>query len=240
VSTALPDLAVCAATGWLTSVCARRDATAVRKAFSELQCDACLLVLEDLWHLLLHEPDPPAGEEPKMFEYSVIEKVHKMCGDPYNRDGPRGNVARWVGLHNIYNCTKDETGAANDGEACSGRENGKAFWMEREEHLDDVVARHADAVMTRAKDSDRAWHVGVYSMLCQKHLAPALPEIVEAFAGNGGRPSATLKDPKKRSSAEKAQQRVGATACELMCPDEARRKRKAKKRGGKKGASKTP
>lgn len=91
----------------------------MRHAFLELQCDVCLLVLEDLWTLLLYQPEPAAEETTMHLEYSLIDKVQKMCGDPYSREGPRGNVARWVGLHNIYNCTQDGSGAAEDEEKCT-------------------------------------------------------------------------------------------------------------------------
>lgn len=213
--------------------------TAVRQAALELQCDACLLVLEDLWTLLLHQPDTADGEAPLSYEYSLIEKVQKMCGDPYNREGPRGNVARWVGLHNIYNCTKDGSGTAIDEDECQAKRIDKGYHIEREDPVDDVVAQHVDAVMTRAKDPDRAWHVGVYSMLCQVHLAPALPEIAGAFEAHGGNPAAKWKDAAKRSDAQKARERVAASACELMCADKqrAKPKRKSKKKAG---GGKTP
>eukprot|EP01043_Picozoa_sp_COSAG02_P012380 COSAG02_NODE_477_length_21523_cov_11.763163_6_plen_210_part_00 len=207
----------------------------------ELQCDACLLVLEDIWNLLLYQPDPVAGEAPLGFEYSLIENVQKMCGDPYDREGPRGNVARWVGLHNIYNCTKDGISSV-DADECRARSKDTGYHIERENPVDDVVAQHVDAVMTRAKDPDRAWHVGVYSMLCQMHLAPALPEIAVAFEAHGGIPPAKWKDAAKRSDARKAQQRVAASACELMCADKqrAKPKRKSQKKAGKSGRGKTP
>lgn len=108
--------------------------------------------------------------------------------------------------------------------------------------MDDVVAQHVDAVMTRAKDPERAWHVGVYSMLCQRHLAPALPDIAEAFAANGGIPSATWKDEAKQAAAKKAQERVAASACKLMCADKqnTRQKRKSRKKEDKIDRAKTP
>jgi len=108
--------------------------------------------------------------------------------------------------------------------------------------VDDVVAQHVDAVMTRAKDPDRAWHVGVYSMLCQSHLAPALPEIAQAFEDNGGIPSAAWKDAAQQAAAKKAQERVAASACELMCAGKqtTTQKRRSRKKADKTDRAKRP
>lgn len=172
-------------------------------------------------------------------EYSLMDKVHKLCGDPYNRDGARGNVARWVGLHNIYNCTKDETGAAADEVECRAKRKRTGYHIEREDPVDDVVAQHVDAVMTRAKDPDRSWHVGIYSLLCMKHLAPGLPEIAAAFDADGGMPLAKWRDANKHTSARRAQERVSERACERACVDKSRSKRQSKKKKDKAGRGKT-
>lgn len=105
----------------------QRHRDTLRRVVSDVQCDACTLVVEDLWSMLLHRPAPEAGQKQKSLDATLSTMLKNMCGDPANNEDPGEGIARWVGMYNIHNCSEALAldHATDAGVACAGTEKGK-------------------------------------------------------------------------------------------------------------------
>lgn len=99
----------------------------LRRVVSEVKCDACTLVVEDLWSMLLHRPEPEPGKKQRGVGATLSTMLKNLCGDPANHEDPGGQgIARWVGMYNIHNCSEAMAldHPTDAGVACAGKEKG--------------------------------------------------------------------------------------------------------------------
>ena len=100
----------------------------LRRVVSEVKCDACKLVVEDLWSMLLHRPEPEPGKKQRGVDATLSTMLKNLCGDPANLEDPSGDgLTRWVGMYNIHNCSEAMglEHPTDSGVACAGKEKGK-------------------------------------------------------------------------------------------------------------------
>ena len=205
-----------------------RHQDTVRRVATDIACDACQLLVEDMWMMLMQcrghpikdgtcdvdavSPEGMRKDPEQGVDAALRGMIAHMCGDP-------GTVGwRHIGdNYDIHNCSKLDTAAATA--ACTKSERSGGYVIERDG--------------TGPKDDKQnAGHGGVYSIICRDYIAPNDIDIVEAFGGQY--PDPTLLDNGPATGA--ARKSVGLQGCEEVCS--ANRKKKKPKKTKKKKAKK--
>ena len=153
-----------------------RHQDTVRRVATEIACDACQLLVEDMWTLLMRcggspisandgscAHGPPGGN-PQGVEAGARKMMSYMCGNVH----PYKSVVGWLDNYFIHNCSKPDTAACTKSERSDG-------------HL---IERDGTGTGRNKQDEKEAGgHAGVYSTLCRDYIAPHDIDIIEAFGG---------------------------------------------------------